>query len=328
MFEVKGVPILVDEVEVLKELRRQVYEQQGREILKKIKISGDNIMICCPIHNDGQEKNPSCGVALHRVKDRAPGTVHCFACGYTDSLEGMITKAFGYNDIGFGINWLLENFVSGDIEERPDIPYDFSRDKKIQKKINYVTEEELSKYRFYHPYMFQRKLTKEVIEKYDVGYQKDFVFNNWKPTEVLTFPVKDEQGNCLFVSRRAIYGKTFFLPPNIDKPVYGLYELPKNCQEVVICESVINALTSVVYGKPALALFGTGADEQYIKLNELPIRHYVLALDPDKAGQKGVYKLKKHLRRGKILTKLVFPEGKDLNDLSREEYLSLPEIFI
>ena len=39
MFEVKGVPILVDEVEVLKELRRQVYEQQGREILKKIKIS-------------------------------------------------------------------------------------------------------------------------------------------------------------------------------------------------------------------------------------------------------------------------------------------------
>ena len=327
MFEVKGIPILIDEVEILKELRQQVYLQQNREILRKIKPSGDNIMICCPIHNNGQERNPSCGI-LTSSKGRRAGTVHCFACGYTDSLEGMISKCFGYdNDSSFGENWLLENFVSMETYQRPDLIVDFSRDNK-KSVIQYVTEEELCKYRYYHPYMFKRKLTKEVIDKYDVGYQKDYVHEeNWYPTEVITFPVKDENGNCLFVSRRAIHNKTFFLPKNMDKPVYGIYELPKNCNEVIICESVINALTCVVYGRPALALFGTGDGYQYNILNNLPIRKIVLALDPDKAGNKGVYRLKNSLR-GKILSKLIIPPGKDINDLSLQEFQALKEIFL
>ena len=107
MFEVRGIPILVDEVEILKELRRQVVEKTGREILRKIKPSGDNIMICCPSHNEGQEKNPSCGISIRRIGDKPPGTVHCFACGYIDSLEGMISKCFGYEGKSFGNNWLI-----------------------------------------------------------------------------------------------------------------------------------------------------------------------------------------------------------------------------
>lgn len=327
MFEVRGIPILVDEVEILRELRRQVLEKTGREILRKIKPSGDNIMICCPVHNDGQERNPSCGISVKRIGDKPPGTVHCFACGYVDSLEGMISKCFGYEGTVFGSNWLIENFMDGEEYARPVPVPDFSRE--IKKKItNYVTEEELAKYRFYHPYMYKRKLTNEIIEKYDVGYQRDFIFEEgWKPTEVITFPVRDKNGNCLFVSRRSIYGKTFFLPKNLDKPIYGIYELPENCSEVIICESVINALTCVVYGKPALALFGTGTAQQYSELQKMNVRKFVLALDPDKAGEAGTNKLKYHLR-GKILTKLIIPKGKDINDLTPEEFAALPEIFI
>ena len=129
------------------------------------------------------------------------------------------------------------------------------------------------------------------------------------------------------MSRRSIYGKTFFLPQDIEKPVYGIYELPKGCKDVIICESVINALTCVAYGRPALALFGTGSPYQIEQLNKLSVRHYTLALDPDKAGEKGTYKLKRGLK-GKLLTKLVVPTGKDINDLSYEEFLSLPEIYI
>lgn len=329
MFEVRGIPIFYDEVQLLKDLRTDVELKTGRQILAKIKPSGNNIMICCPIHNHGMERRPSCGVATKKIKDMPAGTVHCFACGYIDSLEGMISKCFGYeNDNSYGINWLIQNYIGdGQEYERPLIEADFSRD-HVKKQITYVTEQELSTYRYYHPYMFQRKLTEEVINKYDIGYQKDFVFsNNWQPTEVITFPVRDINGNCLFVSRRSIHGKTFFLPPDIEKPVYGIYELPKNCNEIVICESVFNALTSVVYGKPAVALFGTGDENQHKVLNELPVRKYILALDPDSAGQKGVKKLCKYLK-GKILTKYIIPVGKDINDLSKEEFLSLPEIFI
>ena len=64
--------------------------------------------------------------------------------------------------------------------------------------------------------MWKRHLKPEVVEKYDVGYQKDYIVFEDKDTgykkydEVLTFPCRDEHGNCLFVSRRAIYNKNFF----------------------------------------------------------------------------------------------------------------------
>ena len=335
MFEVKGVPILVDELEVLKELRNQVLQITGREILNKMRHVGDNIMICCPIHNNGQERKPSCGITTVPKNGRPPGIVNCFACSYTDTLEGMISKCFGYDGTAYGENWLLENFLNGEAYGRPDIAFDLSRGRTIN-TTKYVSEEELATYRFYHPYMYKRKLTNEVIDKYDIGYQKDFQFESvdsdgnivtWRPTEVITFPVRDEYGRCLFVSRRAIHDKTFFLPRDIDKPVYGIYELPKDCKEVIICESVINALTCVAYGRPALALFGTGSKPQYEQLNKLPVRKYILGLDPDSAGAKGTEKLKWNLK-GKVVTKLVVPSGKDINDLSKEEFLNLPEIFI
>ena len=356
MITVNNYPILADEMDIIQNIKEQVFLQQGREILRKIKRTGDNIMVCCPNieHSNGQERKPSCGVSLveKRVGEKVHpvGTFHCFACGATGNFQTFVSLCFGYNndDGKFGENWLLENYVSGEEYERPNIVEMMlnsmvqQRDTDIvslytKSKTNntdngngnkYVTEEELAKYRYYHPYMYQRKLTNEVIEKYDVGYQKDFVFNEgWRPTEVLTFPVRDINGNCLFVSRRSIYGKTFFLPLDLDKPVYGVYELPKDCKEAVICESVINALTCVVYGKPALALFGTGDQLQYDQLNSLPIRHYILALDPDSAGFKGTYRLKRALPN-KYLTRYVLPPKKDINDLSYEEFINLPEVFV
>lgn len=329
MFEVKGIPILYNEVTLLEDLRTQVELRTGKQILHKIRESGNNIMICCPIHSNGQEKNPSCGITTTHMKNTLPGTVHCFACGYIDTLEGMISKCFGhYEDNSYGINWLMENYI-GDTSSytRPDLFTDISRE-HITNKVEYITETELSKYRYYHPYMFQRKLTKEVIQKYDIGYQKDYIpQENWNPMEVITFPVRDINGNCLFVSRRSIYGKTFFLPHNLDKPLYGIYELPKNIEELVVCESVFNALTSVVYGRPAVALFGTGTAKQIQELNKLPVRKITLGLDPDNAGNKGTEKLKRGLH-GKIITRLIIPQGKDINDLSLQEFKNLPEIFV
>lgn len=334
MFYLDGIPILADEYEILTTLRDQVLEQQGRQILRKIKKTGNNIMVCCPIHANGQERKPSCGISTVDGKVTKAGTVHCFACNYVDTLQGMISKCFGYmNDDTFGKNWLLQNFVTGELDNRPHIKVDINRNRNVKPVINYVSEEELASYRYIHPYMYQRKLNDYVIEKYDVGYQKDFVLvtknedgteKKWPPVECLTFPVRDEKGNCLFVSRRAIYNKNFFLPPNIQKPVYGIYELPKDCRTVIVCESVINALTCVVYGFPAVALFGTGDTWQVEQLNKLNVRKLVLGLDPDKAGAKGIYRLQKAIK-GKMLSKLIIPKGKDINDLSYEEFINLPE---
>lgn len=335
MIFLDGLPIMADEIDILEEVREQVLHKQGREILRKIKKSGNNIMVCCPKHNDGQERKPSCGISIVDGRESKAGTVHCFACGYVDTFSGFISTCFGYEGEEYGRQWLLENFVTGDVDDRPPLPINVSRETYIP-QIQYVSEQELESYRHKpHEYMWKRKLTPEVVQRYDVGYQKDFqlVTKNedgtekvWPPVECLTFPVRDITGRTLFVSRRAIYNKNFFLPTDMEKPVYGIYELPKDCKEVVICESVINALTCVGYGVPAVALFGTGTTTQYEQLKHLGVRHFILGLDPDKAGRIGSYKLKKALKDFYV-TKLVIPNGKDINDLSYEEFINLPQTF-
>ena len=159
---------------------------------------------------------------------------------------------------------------------------------------------------------------------FDVGFDPK--------TQCITFPVTDESGNVLFIARRSVNTKYFHYPESVVKPLYGLYQLKKyggeNLNEVVITESIFNCLTSWVYGKPAIALNGTGSSIQLQELQKLPYRKFILALDPDDAGDKGTQKIYDKLKGSKILTKYIIPVNKDLNDLSYEEFVSLPEVFL
>ena len=50
-------------------------------------------------------------------------------------------------------------------------------------------------------------------------------------------------------------------------------------------------------------------------LNKLPIRHYVIALDPDEAGRKGSRKLVQYLGKTKLLSKVHYTDNRDINEL-------------
>lgn len=316
MFIVNDLPILVDDIEVIRTLRDQL-ALKGIKRFGQIRQTYNNIMVSCPFHKDGQERHPSFGILTVADKGRPAGTCHCFACGYTGSLEDMISRCFGYNDNGaFGRNWLLKNFVTFDAEgaERKVI-LDIKREEESNPVVSFVSEEELRTYRFYHPYMFKRKLTKEVIEQFDIGYDKE--------RDCITFPVRDEKGRTLFVGTRSIKGKTYLYSAGVTKPVYGLYEIRNmSLNELWICEGPFNAYTCWVYGKPAVALLGTGTDYQYHQLNLLNCRKFVLALDPDSAGFGGCVKLKKAVKN-KVMYRAKVPYGKDINDLSLEEFNNL-----
>lgn len=312
MIQIEEAYYQLNLIDIINELKSQL-AIQGVYLFDKIKELPEDLMVSCPFHKNGQERKPSCGIR------KSDGFLHCFSCGETCSLEQLISRCFNKNDFGqFGLKWLQQNFL-GNIVENRQINIDVKRNKNKKIAINYITEEELDKYRYYHPYMFQRKLTKEIIDKFDIGYDKE--------TNCITFPVKNENGNCLFIARRSVITKYFSYPKNVEKPVYGLYELPKNINEVIICESMINALTCYVYGRPALALNGTGTPYQYEQLKKLNCRKLILALDPDEAGYKGIIKLKKALNQYKIITELKIPVGKDINDLSIDEFKNLVEKF-
>lgn len=312
MIMLDETPILENEMTIVETLRNEL-RNRGIDKLAVIKKTHNNIQVCCPIHKDGKERKPSCGINLDGSHGTEPGTVHCFTCGYVASFKEFVSDCFGYNDGGaYGKKWLLENFVSISVEKRKLFKLNINRGNK--KKIDYVTEEELDTYRYFHPYMYKRKLTDEIIEKFDVGYDKN--------TQCLTFPVWDEKGRCVFVARRSVNTKFFNYPTEASKPIYGLNYIEPYMTQVVVCESIINALTCWTWGIPAVALIGTGSFEQYPILQSSHIRKFLLALDPDEAGDKGSVRFRNNVK-GKMIINLQIPEGKDVNDLEEEEFLNI-----
>lgn len=337
MIQVNNQYITADEKDILIELRKQL-DLKGIKRFAKIIVSGDNIQTNCPFHHEGQERKPSFGILIKQKGKADAGTCHCFACGWAGSFAEMVSNVFGYDDLGvYGAKWLVRNFLTVQVENRPDILEDFNRADSDKNK-SYVTEAELDKYRQYHPYMWKRKMTPQVVDLFDIGYDKN--------TDCITFPVRDINGNCVFVARRSVKTKFFNYPQNAEKPVYGLYEynrvvsqIAKNTlglqphnswgDEVIICESMIDAITCFVYGKPAVALNGIENDLQVKQLRQMPNRKFILATDMDSAGQKARQRLKKQLSN-KLVSEYIWDVdmAKDINDMTKEQFLALKEYML
>lgn len=315
--------------------------QKGLNRFAVVRLNGENLQSNCPFHKNGQERKPSFGV--NGEIDRC----HCFSCSWSGTIEEMISELYGYQDEGkFGKRWLIKRFNTIEIETRPNIMEDFKNDNNTLCSSRYnrsnkwsdrilcrktrqvrlsdkteqkeITEEELDKYRYIHPYMSQRGLTDEIIEMFDIGYDRE--------RKEITFPVRDIEGRCVFVAGRSTERKFFRLPKGMDKPIYcshlfryGTYT------RAYITESFLNCLTCWKYNKPAMAMIGTGNQKQYEILNKLPVREYILAFDPDEAGRKATERFRKNVH-GKIIKELVYSDNRDINDL-QEEFLNCKVVF-
>lgn len=304
--------------------------QHGVNRFHIFRNNGDNVQTNCPFHKNGQERKPSFGVNGEIDK------CHCFSCGWAGTIEEMISELYGYQDEGkFGKRWLIKRFNTVEIETRPNIMEGFNvrrgvtfnhgknfanaeTDRQIDGTGSGITEEELDKYRYIHPYMYERGLTDEIIERFDIGYDRE--------RKEITFPVRDIEGRCVFVAGRSVKSKFFRLPKGMDKPIYQGYRFFYGSYKVAyITESFLNCLTCWKYDKPAMAMIGTGNKKQYEILNKLPVREYILAFDPDEAGRKATERFRKNVH-GKIIKELVYPDNRDINDL-QEEFLKCKIIF-
>ena len=298
--------------------------QKGLNRFAIVRLNGENLQSNCPFHKNGQERKPSFGV--NGEIDRC----HCFSCSWSGTIEEMISELYGYQDEGkFGKRWLVKRFNTVEIETRPNILENFGGRKNVRNSIrcdnitngtisNFITEEELDKYRYIHPYMTQRGLTDEIIERFDIGYDRE--------RKEITFPVRDIEGRCVFVAGRSTERKFFRLPQGLNKPLYQGYRFVDGSYKVAyITESFLNCLTCWKYDKPAMALIGTGNRKQYEILNKLPVREYILAFDPDEAGKKATERFRKNVH-GKIIKELVYPDNRDINDL-QEEFLNCKVVF-
>ena len=149
-------------IDIIKELKDQLLIN-NIYLFKTITETPDDLMVSCPFHKEGQERKPSCGI---RKED---GWVHCFSCGESCSLEQMISRCLGHDDLGqYGSTWLKNNFL-GDILADRKLYINLDRKPvKTNSNNNYIDEKELEQYRYYHKYMFERKMTPKVIQFFDI----------------------------------------------------------------------------------------------------------------------------------------------------------------
>jgi DNA primase len=272
-------------------------------------------MVSCPFHKGGQENRPSCGVKIYEDDKSSAGTVHCFTCGVTTSMSGMVQEILGdlYNEDEvesmFGFRTLSAQMSL--VRQKKEL-FTINKPKGTPESI-------LREYRHYHRYLQYRGIKEEVAHLYDIGFDS---FNNH-----ITFPIRDIYRNCIGVGRRSITEKRYIYPYGMIKPLYGLYELPKKIRYLWVVEGPFNLWSLRGWGKQGVAMLGTGTGFQYKQLLDVPCEGYVLALDGDDAGRNGTQKLGQFLMSNK---KRVFvadvPEGEDINSIS-EEYFRQMQIF-
>ena len=281
--------------------------------LKDIKNHGRNTLITCPCHKGGRESTPSCFVL--NVDDDPKveyGYAHCFTCGYAEPLPKVIADLFD-KDLEFGKDWLCDRFCSTFVVEDELLP-----SIELSPKSNepeFLDESILEQYDYYHPYMWERKLTKEVVDEFRVGY--DHV------RDAITFPVYDEKHRLKMVTARSVKTKRFYIPEGVDKPVYLLYNiLERGMDTIFITEAQIDALTAMGWGYPCVATMGCPSKRQIDILNKSGIRSIIAIFDNDESGARFSLRLKKNLRKDILFD--TFSWGglnkKDINDFSPAEF--------
>lgn len=292
--------------QVIDVLQKEMDKRFNRLYFRNVKRTGDNLMLTCPFHTNGAERKPSLGINIHT------GLFNCFTCHESGSIDVFVSKCFRYEDNGeYGRKWLLDLFSDNIYENRQGLQL---QERKVYVPPKYVTEEELDNYRWYHKYMWKRRLTPELVEFFDIGYDSN--------TDCITIPVNDLSGNCVFIARRSVKGKFFNYPKDVDKPIFGLDKC-YNAKTIFICESVFNATTIWSYGLKAVALLGTGSKYQYDILSKCGVRKFYLCFDGDNAGKRGAERFIKNVKTNANIVVVEMLEGKDVNDISEQQFFEL-----
>lgn len=299
-------------VNILYQVKRELTNGKLKDIDAR---NNSNIRITCPCHKDGFESRPSCRVLVETdVPDLEAGYAYCFACGYYGCFTKLIGDLFD-KDQAFGEEWLLDRF--GDVFVTQDIILDpiVINNPPIKKSITYMNEEELLKYDFYHSYMWQRKLSREIVDRFRVGYDHD--------RDAITFPVYDEKHGLVMVTARSVRSKYFWIPSTTEKPIYLLYDvLDRKFDTVLITEAQLDALTAYSWGYPTIATMGVPSEHQIQLLNSCGIHQFITVFDNDESGRKFTQRLKTKLRKDIFVDTFNWSgiNYKDINNFTKEEF--------
>lgn len=297
--------------EVVTQLRMALTNGKLREI-KSWSDGDDNIVVTCPNrnHKGGREHSAAMNIYVGENSEIPYGFCKCWACDFQCSFVGFVAECFECSE-DFAKHWLINKFgilsSSNVITDSPIV----LKQKKTSAKLpaNY-----LDNLQNWHPYLAQRKLSREVCELFKIKYDP--------VTSQIVFPCFDIAGNIIMAPRRSIVYKNFYLDKDQDKPVYCLdFIIKNNITTAMICEGPFDVLTCYTYGYPAIGTWGNPSPTQIEAINRSPIKVLYMAMDNDTYGRKFTNMIKAGLDPRIIVKEVHWPAGKkDANELTFEEF--------
>jgi hypothetical protein len=297
--------------EVVTQLRMALTNGKLREI-KSWSDGDDNIVVTCPNrnHKGGREHSAAMNIYVGENSEIPYGFCKCWACDFQCSFVGFVAECFECSE-DFAKHWLINKFGilsnSNVITDSPIV----LKQKKTSAKLpaNY-----LDNLQNWHPYLAQRKLSREVCELFKIKYDP--------VASQIVFPCFDIAGNIIMAPRRSIVYKNFYLDKDQDKPVYCLdFIIKNNITTAMICEGPFDVLTCYTYGYPAIGTWGNPSPTQIEAINRSPIKVLYMAMDNDTYGRKFTNIIKAGLDPRIIVKEVHWPAGKkDANELTFEEF--------
>ena len=297
--------------EIVTQLRMALTNGKLKEI-KSWSEGDDNIVVTCPNrhHKGGREHSAAMNIYVGDNSNIPYGFCKCWACDYQCSFVGFVAECFECSE-EFAKNWLTSKFgtLAGSTVLTDDIIVIKQHKSSAKLPANY-----LDSLQSWHPYLAERKLSRDVCELFKVKYDP--------ATSQIVFPCFDTAGNILMAPRRSIVYKNFYLDKEQDKPVYCLdYIINNNISTAMICEGPFDVLTCYTYGYPAIGTFGNPSPNQIKAINKSTIKVLYLAMDNDSAGRRMANTIKAGLDPRIIIKYVEWPAGKkDPNELTAEEF--------
>lgn len=303
--------------EIINQIKSVLTNGKLREI-KSWSDGEDNIVVTCPNrhHAGGHENHAAMNIYVGNSSKIPYGYCKCWACDFQCSFVRFVAECFEYSE-EYAKKWLIDRYgIQISTSVLLDDPIRI-KSKKSAIKLPYNYLDDLQSW---HPYLAERKLSREVCELFKVKYDPK--------TSQIVFPCFDSAGNILMAPRRSIVYKNFYINKDQEKPVYCLdYIIKNNITTAMICEGPIDVLTCYTYGYPAIGTFGNPSPEQIEAINKSPIKVLYLAMDNDSAGRRMANTLRAGLDPRIIIKEVQWPQGrKDCNELSYEEFQKTMEL--
>ena len=178
-----------------------------------------------------------------------------------------------------------------------------------------------------HPYLAERGIRKETAEEFGIGYFS----GSGSMADRIVIPIHSERGMVLAYAGRSIDGSApkykFSVGFHRSQVLYNLGRAIEGNLEarpsVAVVEGFFDCIKVHEAGFRCVALMGSSLSQEQEKLLDRHFAHVVLLFDGDEAGRAATDECLLKLGRRLWTKAITLPEGKQPDQLSRDELQDL-----